>query len=200
VLGYAIPAYHTEFAYALDRRPDLQELQASIAALKQSKKAYQGSYFPQLTLDGGVDYTKLDDLKTGDQEEHDAYVGLNLTWDAYQGGKRSAQIREAEQNIRALQQRYQQQVLAVQSAIRQAIASAEATRTMFQRQQQSLMLTEKIRQHIEKAYRAGVANLTRLNEAQTDLVRAAGAEAASRINYLLALQQLKAASGRILED
>jgi outer membrane protein TolC len=71
---------------------------------------------------------------------------------------------------------------------------------MYQRQQQTLLLTAKIRDHIEKAYRAGVATLTRLNEAQTDLVRAAGAEAASRINYLLALQQLKAASGRILDD
>ncbi|MDY0189209.1 MAG: TolC family protein [Desulfuromonas sp.] len=200
VLGYAIADYRTEFAYALERRPDLQEIQASIAALKQSKKAYQGNYFPQLTLNGGVDYTKLEDLSSVDQEEHDAYVGLNLTWDAYQGGKRAAQVREAEQNIRALQQGYQQQVLAVQSAIRQAIASAEATRARYQRQQQSLVLTEKIRQHVEIAYRAGVANLTRLNEAQTDLVRAAGAEAASRINYLLALQQLEAASGRILED
>lgn len=199
VLTKEIPAYEAEFAYALERRPDLKALQASIAALEENKKVQKGSYWPKLILNSGFDYNKYEDLASGDQEEHDAYAGLHLSWDLYQGGRRSAKVREAESNIRALREQRQQQVLVVQSAIRQSIASAEATRAMYQRQQQSLLLTVKIRDHIEKAYRAGVANLTRLNEAQTDLVRAAGAEAASRINYLLALQQLKAASGRILE-
>ncbi len=48
---------------------------------------------------------------------------------------------------------------------------------------------------MEKAYRAGVATLTRLNEAQTDLVRASGAAAASRILYRIALVNLNAAMG-----
>lgn len=199
VLQLAVPNYVAESTYALEHRPDLKEIQASIAALQASKKAQQGNYFPKLTLDGGVDYTKLDDLHTGDQEEHNAYAGLNLTWDLYQGGNRSAQIRETEEDIRSLHHRHREQVLAIQSSIQQAIATAQATRARYQRQQQSLVLTEKIRQHVEIAYRAGVENLTRLNEAQTDLVSAAGAEATSRINYLLALQQLKTASGRILE-
>jgi len=194
-----IPAYDSEFAYALERRSDLKALQASIAALEENKKVKKGSYWPKLILNSGFAYNKYNDLKSGDQEEHDAYAGLHLTWDLYQGGRRSAQVRQVEGNIRALKKQKQQQVLAIQSAIQQSIASAEATRAMYQRQQQSLLLTEKIRDHIEKAYRAGVATLTRLNEAQTDLVRASGAEAASRINYLLALQKLKAASGRILE-
>jgi outer membrane protein len=92
-----------------------------------------------------------------------------------------------------------QLTLAIQSAIHQSIATATATRTMSDRRKRSLALTERIRDHVEKAYRAGVETLTRLNEAQTDLVRASGAEAASRINYLLALQQLDAASSRILD-
>ncbi|MBW2187171.1 MAG: TolC family protein [Deltaproteobacteria bacterium] len=199
LLEEEIPEYAIEFSYALEQRPDLQAIQASIAALEQNEKAQRGRYLPKLTLNTGFDYTTLNDMNTEDQEEHDAYVGLNLSWDLYQGGNRSAQIRETQSNIRALRQQHQQQVLAIQSAIQQAIASAEATKAMYQRQQQSLLLTERIREHIEKAYRAGVANLTRLNEAQTDLVRAAGAEASSRINYLLALQQLQAASGRILQ-
>jgi outer membrane protein len=70
---------------------------------------------------------------------------------------------------------------------------------MSDRGKRVLALTTRIRDYVEKAYRAGAATLTRLNEAQTDLVRASGAEAASRINYLLALQQLNAASSRILD-
>jgi outer membrane protein len=198
-LNQSVPTYDTEYAYALENRPDLKALQASMAALEENKKVQKGSYWPKLILNSGFDYNKYNELKSGDQEEHDAYAGLHLSWDLYQGGKRSAQIRETDSNLRALREQQKQQVLGIQSSIQQAIASAEATRAMYQRQQQSLLLTAKIRDHIEKAYRAGVATLTRLNEAQTDLVRAAGAEAASRINYLLALQQLKAASGRILK-
>ena len=56
------------------------------------------------------------------------------------------------------------------------------------------------RQHTAKAYRAGVNALTRLNEAQTDLVRAAAATGASRIRYRLTLAQLEAVTGRVLED
>ncbi|WP_161947637.1 TolC family protein [Malonomonas rubra] len=200
VLKQAVPDYDKEFTYALQQRPDLQALNASVAALQQNKKVQQGSYWPKLILNSGFDYNKYEGLKSGDQEEHDAYAGLHLSWDLYQGGSRAAKVREAEHEISALRQQKRQQILAIQSSIQQAIASAEATRSMYQRQQQSLLLTAKIREHIEKAYRAGVANLTRLNEAQTDLVRAAGAESASRINYLLSLQQLKAASGRILND
>jgi outer membrane protein TolC len=43
-----------------------------------------------------------------------------------------------------------------------------------------------------------VATITRINEVQTDLTRAEGAVAASRIEYLLALENLAAATGRIL--
>jgi outer membrane protein TolC len=182
----------------MENRPDLKAIASSIASLQANKKAQKGSYLPKLVVNTGYDYSKLNALDTGDQEEHDAYAGLNLSWDLYQGGKRSAQISETEKRIRVLREQRNEQILSIQSAIRQAIVSAEATRAKYQRQRQSLVLTECIREHVEKAYRAGVANLTRLNETQTDLVRAAGAEASSRINYLLALQQLKAASGRIL--
>lgn len=199
VLNQTVPAYDLEIKYALEHRPDLRALQASVAALEENKKAQQGNYWPKLIVNSGFDYNKYNELETGDQEEHDAYAGLHLTWDLYQGGRRSAQVHEAESNIRALQEQRQQLVLSIQSAIRQGIVTAEATRSMYQRQKESRLLTEKIRSHVEKGYRAGVANLTRLNEAQTDLVRAAGAEAASRINYLMALQQLQAISGRILE-
>lgn len=193
-----IPSYEEEISYALQNRPDLKALESSIAALQENKNVKKGDYSPKVFLTGGFDYTKMNDLGVIDQEEHDAFAGLSLSWDLYKGGERSAKIREAEQTIRATRQQQQQLTLAIQSVIRQSIATVTATRVMSDRRKLSLALTARIRDHVEKAYRAGVATLTRLNEAQTDLVRASGAEAASRINYLLALQQLDAASSRIL--
>lgn len=192
-----VPTYETEIAYALENRPDLQALKASLAALTEKKKMEEGNYWPKLVLNSGLEYNKYEELDSGDQEEHDAWAGLHLSWDIYQGGRDKARVREAAQEVRALQFQKTQQELDIESSIRQAIATAAATRAMYKRQQQSLQLTKKIREHIEKSYRAGVAKITRLNEAQTDLVRAAGAEAASRINYLLALEKIRSASGRL---
>ncbi len=194
------PSFDDEFAYALDKRPDLKVLQAQIDALQENKKVEQGTYWPKVILNGGFDYKKITDLDTTDQDEHDLYAGLNLSWDLYKGGERSAKIREVEKEIQGVRQQHRQAVLAIQSAIRRSIDVVTATRARYERQKRSLVLTARIRDHVEKAYRAGVAILTRLNEVQTDLVRAAGAEASSRINYQLALQQLDAASGRILEN
>lgn len=195
-----VPTYDEEFSYALQHRPDLKSLTSSLAALEAKKKAEKGDYAPKIILNGGVDYTKIEDVGVVDQEEHDAFAGLTLSWDLYKGGARSAKIRETEKTIQATRRQEEQLTLAIQSAIRQSIATVTAARTMSDRRKRALVLTERIRDHVEKAYRAGVATLTRLNEAQTDLVRASGAEAASRINYFLALQQLDAASCRILAD
>jgi outer membrane protein TolC len=70
---------------------------------------------------------------------------------------------------------------------------------VYEKQQQIYDLSVKVRDSIEKSYKAGVATITRLNEAQTDLTRAEGAVAAARISSLLALEQLDAETGRILE-
>ena len=195
-----VPPYATETAFALQNRPDLKALEASLKALAEERKIRTGSYYPRLILNGGVDYEKATDVGTIDQEEHDSYVGLDLSWDLFRGGERPAKLREIEQRIRQVRQQQQQRLLAVRSEIRQAHDRATIAYTIYQRQALSLQLTGRIRDHVEKAYRAGVATLTRLNEAQTDLVRAAAAVAASRINYLQALQSLQIASGRVLAD
>ncbi|MBU0946642.1 MAG: TolC family protein [Proteobacteria bacterium] len=193
-----LPSYAEEFSYALQNRPDLKASASSIAALEENKKAQKGTYSPKVFVNGGFDYTKMTDVGVIDQEEHDTFAGVTLSWDLYKGGERSAKIREVDKTIQATRQQQRQLLLTIQSSIRQSIATASATRTMSDRRKLSLALTGRIRDHVEKAYRAGAATLTRLNEAQTDLVRASGAEAASRINYLLALEQLDAVSGRIL--
>ncbi len=51
---------------------------------------------------------------------------------------------------------------------------------------------------MERSYKAGETTLTRLNEAQTDLVAVSAAVVTSRIHYLQQLEILRSASGRIL--
>jgi outer membrane protein TolC len=79
------------------------------------------------------------------------------------------------------------------------LATARVAEGTWKRNQQAADLTLRIRDHVAQAYQAGSASLTRLNEAQTDLSRASGAAAVSRIDYFQTLESLAAQTGRILE-
>jgi outer membrane protein TolC len=191
-----LPNYEDELAYALQQRPDLQALNFGREALALQKKANKGSYYPKIGLGAGYeheDFGDIGDLGIG-------YVGLSLSWDLYDGGSRSAKIQESEAQLLELTHQQQQKVLEVQSTLRQILIKAKSAQAVYQRQLYTLSLVQKIRDHIEKAYRAGAATLTRLNEAQTDLVTVSAAVASSRITYLQQLESLKASSGRILEE
>lgn len=79
--------------------------------------------------------------------------------------------------------------------IQEALDIADTAHATWKKQEKTRNLTAKIRDHVEKSYRAGVDTLTRLNEAQTDLVQASGAAATSRIEYRIAMVNLNAAMG-----
>jgi len=195
-----IPDLEVELDYALEHRSDLKILKAQLAAMVEQKKVKQGSYYPKIGLYGGLKYSDLNGVGTIDQEEHDRYLGLNLTWDLFTGGARPAQVREVDRKATQIRHQLEQKILAVQSQIGQAGTRARQTYAMYQRHQAALQMTVRIRDHIEKSYRAGVTTLTRLNEAQRDLVQMAGQAIYSRINYQMALKDLETASGRRLAE
>ncbi len=195
-----LPDYEDELDYALQQRPDLRALVASRDALHQQQTAARGSFYPKLSLAGGYQFEELTDTASVDQHERISYVGLNLNWELFSGGRRGAKLRETQADLLQLNHQQQQKVLEIQAGLRQGLVKAGAARAIYERQRYTLSLVQKIRDHIEKAYAAGSATLTRLNEAQTDLVRVSAAVAASRITYLQQLESLKATSGRILDE
>ncbi len=195
-----LPDYQSELDYALQQRPDLRVLAANRDALRQQQNAARGSFYPKLSLAGGYQFEQLTDTDSVDQHERISYVGLNLNWELFSGGRRGAKLRETQADLLQLNHQQEQKILEVQAGLRQGLVKAGAARAVYQRQRYTLSLVQKIRDHIEKAYAAGSATLTRLNEAQTDLVRVSAAVAASRITYLQQLESLKATSGRILDE
>ncbi len=195
-----LPEYETEMEYALKHRPDLLALKAGCRALQQQVRAKKGAYAPQVALVAGVDFSRQNDMAYEPGiDNHNSYVGVAASWDLFSGGRRHAQVREAAAQLAALEETYSETMLHIQSGIRQALETAHVAFETYRRNQQAHELTVRIRESVEKSYKAGAASLTRLNEAQTDLTRSAGAAALSRIEYLQALERLAAETGRILE-
>ena len=196
----ALPEYETEMEYALKHRPDLLALDAARCALQQQVRAKKGAYAPQVALVAGADFAQRNDMAYDPGiKNHNSYVGVAASWDIFTGGRRSAQVRETAAQLAALDETYSETVLCIQSGIRQALETARVALETYRRNQQAYELTVRIRESVEKSYKAGATSLTRLNEAQTDLTRSAGAAALSRIEYLQALERLAAETSRILE-
>lgn len=195
-----LPDYESELAFALENRPDLKAIQAGIEVLRRQLLARKGAYAPRLEFNAGSEYIYQDEIEPVDQEEHHSYIGVAASWDLFTGGRRSAQVQEVSAEIRALNEKRKRTVLSVQSAIRRALDNAQTAYETLKRRVLIYEKTNRIRSHVEIAYRAGVASLTRLNEAQTDLVRAAGAVSAGRIQYLLLLETIKSETGKILQE
>ncbi|RNA65148.1 TolC family protein [Prosthecochloris sp. ZM_2] len=183
-----------QLRHALRERPDLLALQAAVDAARQQKNAAMGAWAPTIAAVAGVDYLKQSDI-TPEQEEVTAYAGIAAEWKLFTGGKRSAEFQEKKADLLALQADREQKELAVRSAVRQALLDVEAAGENLERRQKSHELTRRIRDDVQKLYTTGAANITRLNEAQTDLVRAAGLAAAGLIEYRLAEEQLLLETG-----
>jgi outer membrane protein TolC len=195
-----LPEYKTEIEYALKHRPDLLALDAARRALQQQVRAKKGAYAPQVALVAGAGLSHKNDMFYDPGiDNHNSYVGVAASWDLFSGGRRPAQVRETAAQLAMLEETYSETLLNIQSGIRQALETARVAFETYRRNQQAYKLTVRIRESVEKSYKAGAASLTRLNEAQTDLTRSAGAAALSRIEYLQALERLASETGRILE-
>lgn len=191
--------YETEVDYALKHRPDLLALDAGRRALQQQVRTQKAAYSPQVAVVAGLVYEQRDDMATKDIHNRGSYVGLSASWDLFTGGRRPAKVREAAAKLAALDETYTETILSIQSGIRQTLETARVAFETYQRNQQAYSLTVRIRESVEKSYKAGAASLTRLNEAQTDLTRSAGAAVLSRIEYFQALERLAVETGRILQ-
>ena len=194
-----IPSYAQLIAVALKNRPDLLAIDAGIAAAEQRKNAAKGSWLPSVGLSAGLNYTRQEGADPL-QVERDRYAGITASWDIFTGGRRSAEFQGKKAEMFALEEEKRLTILSIQSGIRQAIANAAAARKQLQRQEKARKMTQQVRHDIELLYRTGSATLTRLNEAQTDLVRAEGLAASSRTQYLLALEKLRSESGLTAES
>ncbi len=196
------PQIGVELQYALENRPDYKALQSGRLALAQQVRVAQGGRLPQIALVGSVNYTDHAEGYTtvGQHGNYNSFAGIAASWDLFSGGRKANAVKEARALMNALEEQQESLRLSIRSSLQQRIDEAETARAVFERQATIHELSEQVRNSVKKAYKAGVAPITRLNEAQTDLVRARGGYAAAYISYSLILNQLEIETGRVLES
>jgi outer membrane protein TolC len=195
----AVPEMQREQEFALQNRPDFQAVASGLRALDQQVRAARGDLLPQLVLTGEANYTEYDDRSVMDNYgDYDSFAGVAAKWDLFAGGRKLNAVKEAQARVRALEEQQEALRLSIRSALRRRIDEANTACEVFERQKKIYELTARVRDSIEKAYRAGAVSITRLNETQTDLVRARTGYTASYIACLLVLNRLDIETGRVL--
>lgn len=198
-----IPDLGQSLAYALAHRQDLLATKAGTAAANSLKNAAKGAWMPAIAATAGFSYQKQSgfepEIPPHNLEQYNSHVGLTARWDIFTGGRRSGAFQEKKAEALAMQAEQEKVKLDITSSIKQATLAAETALQVRKRQEKALDMTTRIRNDIEELYRSGAATLTRLNEAQRDLVRASGQAAASRIRLELALEKLRSETGILPE-
>lgn len=194
-----LPDFSEAFLFALAHRPDYLAVYSGHQILAEQVKVARGDLLPKVVAVTEINYADREGYSTSTQHgNYDSYAGVTLQWDLFTGGRKINTVKQARAEMRALEEQQESLRLAIRSALQQQLDAAETAQAVFERQEKIHALSMQVRDSVRKSYKAGVTSITRLNEAQTELVRAQGAHAAAYIAYQLSLNQLDIQTGRVL--
>ncbi|MEX2608280.1 MAG: TolC family protein [Kiritimatiellia bacterium] len=176
--------------------PILQQARLQEEAARAAGESVRGQFGPELAAFGNVSAEREEDpaFSGGDMGNS---VGLQLSWDLWDGQLRKQQVREADARVReaAAQSRHVrlQAFAELQQAFSDYTASLKSetlSATILERSQENRNL-------IDASYEAGRETLLRLNEAQRDFNNAETRYATARLQRQLSWIELQKATGNL---
>ena len=188
---------------AIANRPDLEAFRKALEIAKFNLWQRYGAFLPVISANAFWGYSRNDDGYSGRYmyrprtQDRSFNYGLSIDWTIFSGGSRIADLREAQALLASSKENLYEQWVRVVAEVRIAYENYIRAEEQVKIQKETLELVKKTRDLVEEEYKAGTANLTRLNEAQNDLVSAEGKLVSSIIALDNAFIQLKSASGEL---
>ena len=194
------PQLGSELAYALSNRPDIRRAARQIQAADARTSGARAGNLPQVSLYGNYGWERQNAASYNHKSDQDAGIGIVARWNLFAGGADRQTIRISEFEARAEIKDKEALQLRIESELRQGFQALSASRRQMDLQENINKLAVQIRDLVRQEYLAGTATITRLNEAQTDLVKSASALSLARTRFLLNLEDISASSGHILDS
>ena len=190
-----LPSVDIYLDAALANRPDLKAYRESLQISKYQLYQTYSSYSPTVTgyIDFGYNTNYNRPHQSGDDTHTDNpsfSYGINAEWTIFNGLIRYNKMREYQANVAIADYAVASSWLNVVAEVRAAYANYIKSVKMTKLYEKTRNLSAKQRDLVDDEYRAGNAELTRLNEAQRDLVEAETNLAASYISIQNAKAQL----------
>lgn len=146
-------------------------LKNQLQALDFRQKALKGSYWPGVGVYGRYIYGKpgLDQIKN---EWMDYWVvGLNLQWNIWDWGKKSARVQQTHLALKELELGYQQLQQMLQADVRRTFLRLEEAQQQFQIAQKMLEQAEENFRIVENRYQQGIITNSEYLDAEAELTR-----------------------------
>jgi outer membrane protein TolC len=187
---------------AIERRPDIEQARLAIELREIQKQTTRAEYLPRLSAVANFNYTGRvpDDRELTLSDPNDPFafstqsrgffdddfwnpsvnVGLQLTWNIFNGFQTTARVEQQEVAVRRAEIDYQQAQQGVELEVRRALRNLEDARQRIQNQEQNVERAQTNYEFVSKRVQQGVSNQLELREASDQLDQ-------SRLNYLQAM-------------
>ncbi|HLW49916.1 MAG TPA: TolC family protein [Sphingobacteriaceae bacterium] len=176
----------------LKKQEDLLQLQ---------KKAYFAEYYPSLSLGANYMYSSQSNqfnVYSGKSLSYDvAAVSLNLRIPIFDGGARRSRVRQSEIDLQKVQEDIRGTSNALTMAYENAKIQIRNSLTTIDMQKTNKDFAEEVFNSTRNNYQNGLASLTDLLTAETDLVTAQNSYNQALLNYKVAEIELIKSNGNI---
>ncbi len=191
---------------ALANRPDLKSYREALEAAKYSYYASIAAFGPSFYLSSGMSYNNNKTNIRGrygarNSDSRQTYYNFNysgtVSWELFSGGSTYFSMRAAQAAVTQADYDLASAWIAVIADVRTAYDNYITNLKQVKLNQKNLEIVRKTRDLVDQEYRAGSTGITRVNEAQRDLVDAETSLANAVINMHNAKAQLDAATNSI---
>ncbi len=179
---------------AVRYRPDLAQARHTRAARRENIVLARGQFSPEFSLTGSYGFEKASNMGYSVHDQS-AAVGVELRWQLFTGGFRSAQLRRAQAEWWEACAALDRKRLEVSADVRTAIVNLINAQEQVKFHRLNLKSAREHRRIIRLEYASGKASLVRLNESQRDYVGTEVELARARIQLRQAWSDLRAAAG-----
>jgi outer membrane protein TolC len=191
----------------MDNAPDVKKLSDYQVLKKQeellvlNKEATRAKYYPSLSLSGNYGYQGMGNSfpigSSGTNWFDYASVGLNLKIPLFTGFQTRSKVRQADVDIRKLQEDIKDTELSLSLTHRNAITQIRNSIITLNNQKENIALAEEVYANSQNNYKQGLAPLTDLLDAESSLSTAQNNYTAALLDYRLAEIQLIKAQGNL---
>jgi len=201
----ALDSIHPQLSL-VDNTPDVKKLSDYQVLKKQEellvlqKEANKAAYYPSLSLSGNYGYQGLGNkfpVGTGANWFDYASVGLNLKIPIFNGFATRSKVRQADIDIKKLQQDIHNTELSLNLTYQNARTQIHNSIITLNNQKENVALAEEVYANTQNNYRQGLAPLTDLLDAENSLTTAQNNYSAALLDYRIAEIQLIKAQGNL---
>jgi len=185
---------------ALANRPDLKAARERLEALRYGFYGTLSKFGPTATADYQLGYghsRSISHDRTGSRHDWSSSgnfsYGFNISWNLFNGFADYFSIKAAQSEVSAADYMLYQVWLGIVTDVRTAYANYKSSIKQAQLSKEICDLTRETRNLVENEYNEGTALVTRLNEAERDLVQAQNNLASALVNIANTRAQLEAA-------